>query len=133
MEKVTKKSMYEAIVKAFETGSCPFDKADVIAFCQKEIGMLDKKAIKAKERAATKAAEGDALTDIVAGVLTSEYQTIADITVAVAEIDPEATASKVTYRLTQLVKSENAEKTELTIPGGEGTKSRKVQGYRICQ
>lgn len=133
MEKITKKSMYEAIVKAFETGSCPFDKADVIAFCQKEIGMLDKKAIKAKERAATKAAEGDALTDIVAGVLTSEYQTIADITVAVAEIDPEATASKVTYRLTQLVKSENAEKTELTIPGGEGTKSRKVQGYRICQ
>lgn len=133
MEKITKKSMYEAIVKAFETGSCPFDKADVIAFCQKEIGMLDKKAIKAKERAATKAAEGDALTEIVAGVLTSEYQTIADITVAVAEIDPEATASKVTYRLTQLVKSENAEKTELTIPGGEGTKSRKVQGYRICQ
>ena len=132
MEKITKREMYEAIAEAAKTGAaCKYDAVDVIAFCENEIALLDKKAIKAKERAATKAAEGDALTAIVADALTDEFQPIADIAAVVATKDAEATVSKVTYRLTQLVKNGVAEKSELTIPGGEGVKARKIQGYRI--
>jgi hypothetical protein len=132
MEKITKREMYEAIAEAAKTGTaCKYDAADVIAFCENEISLLDKKADKAKERAATKAKEGDALTALVLEALTEDYQPIADIAAVVATKDADATVSKVTYRLTSLVKNGAAEKTELTIAGGEGVKSRKIQGYRI--
>lgn len=133
MEKITKREMYEAIAESARTGEvCKYTAEDIIAFCENEIALLDKKATKAKERAA-KAKENDALTDLVEEVLTDEYQPIADIAKVVAVKDPEATVSKVTYRLTQLVKSGAAEKAEITIPGGEGVKTRKIQGYRLCQ
>jgi hypothetical protein len=131
--KVTKRDMYEAIIETMKTGECAYPAEDVVAFCENEIELLDKKAVKAKERAAAKHAEGDALADLVASALTSDYQVIADITAAVADKDPDATVSKVTYRLSQLVKAGVAEKQEVTISGGEGTKARKVQAYRACQ
>ena len=129
---ITKREMYEAIKETFETGSCKFEADVVIEFCEKEIASLDTKAAKAKERAATKAAEADTLTGIVADVLvTDEYKTIADITAAVVATDSDVTASKITYRLTSLVKSGVAEKAEVTVPGADGGKTRKVMGYRL--
>ena len=130
MEKITKREMYEAIKETFETGSCKFDAATVVAFCEKEIASLDSKAAKAKERAAAKKAEADGLTDLVATALTDEFQVIADIAAAVAESDADATVSKVTYRLGKLVEAGKAEKTQVTIPATEGSKARKVQAYR---
>ena len=131
MTKITKKEMYAAIKEAFETGACKFDKDTVIAFCDKEITALDNKAAKAKERAATKKAEADVLYDQVADALnTEEFQTIADIAAAVAEVNADATVSKTTYRLTKLVEAGVAEKTDVTIPGGEGVKARKVKAFR---
>jgi hypothetical protein len=130
MEKITKREMFEAIKKTFETGSCEFEADVVIAFCDKEIASLDAKAAKAKERAAAKKAEADELMTQVEEALTGEYQTIADIAAVVAEGNADATVSKVTYRLTKLVEAGVAEKTQVTIPGGEGTKARKVQAYR---
>ena len=132
MEKITKREMYEAIKETFETGSCKFDAATVVAFCEKEIASLDSKAAKAKERAAAKKAEAEAdgLTDLVAAALTDEFQVIADIAAAVAESDADATVSKVTYRLGKLVEAGKAEKTQVTIPATEGSKARKVQAYR---
>jgi hypothetical protein len=130
MEKITKREMFEALIDAANGGEFKFTAQDVVAFAENEIALLDKKATKAKERAATKAAEGDALTAVVADALTGDFQSIADIAAVVAETDGDATVSKVTYRLTQLVKAGKAEKTELTIPGGEGVKARKIQGYR---
>ena len=131
MTKITKKEMYAAIKEAFETGVCKFDKDTVIAFCDKEITALDNKAAKAKERAATKKAEADVLYDQVADALnTEEFQTIADIAATVAEVNADATVSKVTYRLTKLVEAGVAEKTDVTIPGGEGVKARKVKAFR---
>ena len=131
MEKITKRDMYAAIATGVKTGDFTYD-ADVIAdFCNKEIDALDRKAAKAKERAATKAAEADALVGLVADALsTDEFKTIADIVAIVATSDPEATASKVTYRLTKLVKDGDAEKAEVTVPGVDGAKARKVMGYR---
>ena len=130
MEKITKREMFEAIKETFETGSCKFDAATVMAFCDKEIASLDAKAAKAKERAAAKKAEADVLMDQVADALTGEYQVIADIAAAVAEINADATVSKVTYRLGKLVEAGKAEKTQVTIPASEGSKARKVQAYR---
>ena len=130
MEKITKREMYEAIKETFETGSCKFDAATVVAFCEKEIASLDSKAAKAKERAAAKKAEADGLTDLVAAALTDEFQVIADIAATVAESDADATVSKVTYRLGKLVEAGKAEKTQVTIPATEGSKARKVQAYR---
>ena len=130
MEKITKREMYEAIKETFETGSCKFDAATVVEFCDKEIASLDSKAAKAKERAAAKKANADGLTDLVAAALTDEFQVIADIAAAVAESDADATVSKVTYRLGKLVEAGKAEKTQVTIPATEGSKARKVQAYR---
>jgi hypothetical protein len=130
MEKITKREMYEAIKETFETGTCKFDAATVTAFCDKEIAALDAKAAKAKERAAAKKAEADVLMGQVEDALTDEFQVIADIAAAVAEVNADATVSKVTYRLGKLVEAGAAEKTQVTIPATETSKARKVQAYR---
>lgn len=130
MEKITKREMFEAIKATFETGDCKFEPAVVMAFCNKEIASLDAKAAKAKERAAAKKAEADELMVQVREALTGEYQTIADIAAAVAEVNADATVSKVTYRLTKLVEAGDAEKTDVAIPASEGSKARKVKAFR---
>lgn len=130
MEKITKREMYEAIKETFETGSCKYDAAVVTAFCDKEIAALDAKAAKAKERAAAKKAEADVLMGQVEDALTGDYQVIADIAAAVTAVNPDATVSKVTYRLGKLVEAGVAEKTQVTIPATENSKARKVQAYR---
>lgn len=130
MEKITKRDMYEAIIEAVNGGEWKYDTADVIDFCENEIALLDKKAAKAKETAAKKRAEGDELTDAVRAALSADtFESIADIAARIQGED--VTVAKVTYRLTQLVKNGEAEKSEITIPGGEGVKARKIQGYRI--
>ena len=131
MEKITKREMYEAIKATFETGECEYPAEAVIAFCEKEIASLDAKAAKAKERAAAKKAEADVLYDQVKDALTDEFLTIADIAAKGAEVNPDATVSKVTYRLTKLVEAGVAEKTPIKIAATETTKARTVQGYRI--
>lgn len=131
MEKITKREMYEAIKATFETGECEYPAEAVIAFCDKEIASLDAKAAKAKERAAAKKAEADVLYDQVKDALTDEFATIADIAAVVAEVNPDATVSKVTYRLTKLVEAGVAEKTPIKIAATETSKARTVQGYRL--
>ena len=132
MEKITKREMFEAIKETFETGTCKYDAAVVTAFCDKEIASLDSKAAKAKERAAAKKAEADVLMGQVEDALTDEFQVIADIAAAVAGVNADATVSKVTFRLTKLVESGVAEKTQVTIPATETTKARKVQAYKLA-
>ena len=131
MEKITKREMYEAIAAGVQSGDFKYDAETIVDFCTKEIDALDRKAAKAKERAASKAAEADALTALVADALVAdEFKTIADIAAIVAETDGDATVSKVTYRLGKLVKDGLAEKAEVTVPGKDGGKARKVMAYR---
>ena len=135
MEKMTKRNVYEALINYATTGVMSYDGNEVTAealaaFAENEIALLDKKAAKAKERAATKKAEGDELTAVVRQVMSTDtFEPIAEIAARIEGED--VTVAKVTYRLTQLVKNGEAEKSELTIPGGEGQKSRKVQGYKL--
>lgn len=128
-EKITKRDMYEAIIGAMETGEIKYAPDDVIAFCQNEIELLDKKAAKAKERAAAKSAENDEIMDKVREVLSpNDFMPIADVVKAIGDSD--LTAAKVQYRLRKLAEANEAEKTEVTIAGVEGTKPRKVVAYR---
>lgn len=139
MEKMTKRNFYEALVNFANCGEFLYsadgtevvvDNEAIIAFAENEIALLDKKATKAKERAASKKADSDELTEAVRAVLsTEEFEPIAEIATRIEGED--VTVSKITYRLTQLVKSGVAEKTEITIDGGEGQKKRKVQGYKL--
>lgn len=133
MKKITKREMFVAIKAAMETGETTIDPADIVAFCEKEIETLDTRAAKAKERAAAKKADSDVLYEQVKDALTDEFQTIADITKVVAEVDPEVTVAKVTYRLTKLVEAGEAEKSQTAITGSDGKKSRKVNVYRTAE
>lgn len=129
MKKMTKREIYEALIKMTETGTLEMDATELHDFAVKEIESLDKRAAKAKENAAKKAAEGDALKSAVQAVLTEEYQTIADIA---AQVDAEdATVARVTYRLGALVKDGVAEKADVQVEGTNG-KSRTVKAYKLA-
>lgn len=139
MEKMTKRNVYEALINYAVSGAMAYTDGDTTvevsaealqAFAENEIALLDKKAVKAKERAATKRAEGDELTAVVRQVMsTEEFEPIADIAARIEGED--VTVAKVQYRLTQLVKTGEAEKEQITVPGGEGQKARKIMAYKL--
>ena len=129
--KLTKKDYFNTIINLLN-GALDFgfdtdvDVNDVIAFCEKEIATLDKRSAKAKETAAAKKAEGDALTETIAAVLPAEFASIDEV-VAIVN-DPEITRAKVQYRLNQLAKAGTAEKGELTV--NIDGKNKKIAAYR---
>lgn len=134
MEKITKREMFEALVAYADTtdmevqiGEAVVTAADFAAFATKEIEQLDKKAVKAKERAAAKRAEGDALTDAVLAVLTDSFQTAAEIAAQIE--DEDATVAKISYRLGSLVKDGKAVKDDIKVDR-EGKKTV-LKGYRL--
>ena len=130
MEKITKREMFEAIIALATGGEMKYEAEAFVNFCENEISLLDKKAAKAKERAATKKAEGDELTEAVrAAMSVEEFEPIADIAARIEGED--VTVAKVQYRLTQLVKNGEAEKEQITVPGGEGQKARKIMAYKL--
>ena len=123
MEKTTKRSMYQFIAETLA------DNADVVAFCEHEIELLDKKAAAAKVYSNKKRAEGDALKDVIYEVLSdTDFMPIADIAASIEGDD--ITASKVVSRLTTLVKEGLAEKDSVYVGATETSKGRKVMGYR---
>jgi hypothetical protein len=103
----------------------------LVAFCEKEIAALDRKADKAKERAAEKREAGDALQALVQEALTADFASREDITAKVVDSDPEATVGKVGYRLTALVKAGVAQKADAIVDGAEG-KKKKITVYALA-
>ena len=128
--KVSKRDYLTAIIGAMHTGEIKYDPNDVIAFCEHEIELLDKKTAKAKERAAAKRAEGDELTEQIYNVLyDDEFMTIPEIVKALG--DEDVSAQKASYRLRSLVEANRAEKTEITVAGSDGGKASKRVAYRL--
>lgn len=110
--KMTKKDWYEEL-KGVVAGSDYAQKDEAIEFLDAQIGLLDAKAEKAKERAAAKRAETDELKAAVAAVLTDELQTADAIA---AQIEGEdVTKQKVVSRLTALVKDGVAAKEQIKV------------------
>ena len=138
MEKMTKAMWFEAI-KEVIVASDAEQKDEMVEFIDAQMEQLAKKAEKAKERAATKKAEGDALTEAVKAVLTDEAVTRDVIAAKVAETYGEdATIAKVGYRLTQLVKAKVTARLTQLVKAEEAVKEqikvgeRKVMGYKAC-
>lgn len=134
MEKttITKREMYEQIILMFTEDAeteVKVSAEEVVAFCNKEIEALEKKATKAKERAAAQKAEGDELTDAVLAVLTDEFQPAGDIVKALNRED--VTTHKVSYRLRVLVESGKAVKDQINI-AAEGEKKHLLMGYKLA-
>lgn len=135
MEKITKKQMFEGMVAYFRGEDTDISDAQFAEFCEAQIADLDKKAAKAKERAAAKRAEADKLTEVVFDTLTDEFKTIAEIAEAVAGVltedeAAEVSTQKITARLTKLVKAGDVEKEQVTR-GIEG-KKKKSMGYKVA-
>lgn len=121
--KITKKDWYAQIRTVVEASDNE-QKDGILAFIDHEVELLEAKAAKAAERAASKKADGDELRNAVQAVLTDELQTIDAIT---AQIDGEdVTKAKVTARLTQLVKVGVAAKDMVKTEDG-----RKVTAYKL--
>lgn len=127
--KVTKAQILAAIASIipentdFQVNGVVVSSEDIMNYVNTTIEQLTAKNEKARERAAEKKAEGDALRDAVAAVLTDEYQTIAEIA---EQVDGEdVTSSKVMARLTQLCKAGLAHKEYVKKDG------RKLMGYAV--
>lgn len=124
-KKTTKKEMFAKIAEALKSD------VEVVEFCEKEIAALDKKAEKARERAAKKRALGDELKDGIKDCLTNEFRTAADIAEEVISAGwADATVAKVIYRLNALVKEGVAEKTDLECKTSEGKKATR-KAYKL--
>ena len=91
--------------------------AEEIAFIETQIAALDRKAEKARERAAAKKAEGDELREKIYEVLSTETMTIPQIIAAVGIED--LTPAKVTARLRQLVELEKVAKEKVKTETGD--------------
>ena len=122
-KKVTKAMMFEAVREVVEASDAEM-KTEMVEFIDKQLEQLAAKAEKAKARAAEKKVAGDELREVVKQVLTDEFQTIDAITAQIAGED--VTKAKVTARLTQLIKSEEAVKEQ--VKAG----SRKVMAYKLA-
>ena len=129
--RITKREMFEALVNYANGEHMAFEREDEMvvvmledlkAFAENEIELLDKKSAKAKERAMAKKAEADELMDKVKAVLTGEYQTTAELVIAID--DEEVTAGKVQARLKKLVDAGLVEKTDMKVD------KRTIKGYR---
>lgn len=129
-DRIIKRDFYEAIIKAMETGETNIEPAKIVEFCENEIALLDKKADKAKERAAAKKAEVDELMEKVYAVLSdTEFMTRNAVMDALGDMPEDVSISKIGARLTKMVNNQTVEKSELTVANAEGKKS-KVMGYR---
>ena len=124
-DKLTDRKIYTAIV---EGTLDDIDTDALVAWAEKKITQLDNKAVKAKENAAKKKAEGDALTEAVLAAVTDEFESIGDIAARIEGED--VTASKVAYRLNAAAKAGTLEKGELVIEGDKG--KRKVVAYKLA-
>lgn len=118
---MTKRENFEVIKETMSNN------ADIVAFCEKEIELLDRKNEKARERAAKKRAESDAMTDAVYAALTPEFAFV-DAIVEATDFD-EVTRGKVVARLSKLVKAGKATKESIKKEDGKG----KAMAYKLAE
>lgn len=116
MEKRTKRENFEVlreIVEGLEMEAT--EQEDMLAFIDKQIETLDKRAEAAVKRAEKKKAESDELTEAIFGMIGDEPITVDDIVTNFA--DEEITRNKVTARLGKLVKAGRVVKDTVKVEG----------------
>ena len=125
--KITNKSRYAAIINVLTGAPSDIETDELVNFCERQIDAIDRKSEKAKARAAEQRKVSDELTERIAAMLTDEPQTLGELAAAIS--DEDITTSKVSARCSKLVKEGRAAKTEVTVPGADGAKSRKLVAY----
>lgn len=130
--KLTKREIFEGIINVIETGEWELITAeDAVACLKGEIELLDRRATKARERAAAKREEGDELTARIFETLnTDNFMVINDIMNALVADYPEITPRKIATRLARLHTNNSIVKEYVTVPDAEG-KNRKILGYKV--
>ena len=106
----TKREMYEVIATAMA------DNEEVVAFCNHEVELLDKKKSYKSGKPSKKSVENEAVKEAILDTLTQSETplTIAEIN---AVLDKGYTSQKVSALLTQLIKAEKVVKTyEKKVP-----------------
>ncbi len=119
---MTNREKFEKISAVFATLD-DADRDEIMEFCEKEIAAIARRNEKAKERATSKRAEGDALRERIYETLGEEPKAIADIVAELA--DDTITPSKVVARANALVKEGRVTKTTIKVDG------RKLVAYSI--
>lgn len=126
-KKITNKEQYLKLKKYVWDGESEktTEQAELLDFIESRIALIDNKAEKAREKAAEKKAAGDELRAVVKSVLTNEFQTADEIT---AQIEGEdVSRAKIIARLGQLVKNEEAIKTDVKLED-----KRTVKAYKLA-
>ena len=97
------------------------DNAEFVEYCDNELAKLEKKNIKARERAAEKRAIGDELQADVLAVINSDPQTRDDILAAVVAATgaEDLTVGKVQSKLNNLVESNQISKCKVKTEDGK--------------
>ena len=122
-KKFTKKDYFNELENIARESNSEI-KEELIYFIEAQKASIDAKAEKAKERAAAKKAEGDALREAVKSVLTNELQTADDI---FAQLNGEdLSVAKVRARLTQLVNLGEVEKADVKTEDNKTKKAYKL-------
>lgn len=129
MKKFTNKDRFTAIIATLTGAEAEVPTDELIAFCEKQIDALDRKSVKAKEKADARKEALDELTNTIYDILTDEPMTIGQILEVLD--DDELTNAKVSNRCSKLAKAGQAIKSEVTIPADKeaGTKTRKLVAY----
>ena len=91
------------------------NKDELVDFIDKEIEILEKRKVAAKERAEKKKSESDALTDEIFALVTEEVKTVEAILEGLD--DEDITRNKVTARLGKLVKAGLVVKESVKVDG----------------
>ena len=97
------------------------DNAEFVEYCDNELTKLEKKNIKARERAAEKRAIGDELQADVLAVINDAPQTRDDILAAVVEATgaEDLTVGKIQSKLNNLVESNQISKCKVKTEDGK--------------
>lgn len=125
MTNKTTKKEYFAMIRNIIENSGADNAEELISFVDASIEAIDRKAEKAKEKAAEKRKSGDELLEQVENALTDELRS-AEAIMKDIESDDEITKQKVIARLTKLVKAGIARKDSIKED------KRKVMGYAIA-
>lgn len=133
--KITKRAKYEMLSEILgmvseDSSFNGYDFDMLQAFITHEIEQLDKKSAKAKETAQAKKADNDELYEVVASLLGDEPMTREQVAAKIQGDD--VTVAKVGYRLSRLVANGMATKEEITVPGEDGNKARRMVAYKLA-
>lgn len=135
--RLTKRHVLDSLVSLTTTGELVFyvdgvkyelPVESLLAYAEHELDLLDDKVDKARASAEKKKIAGEELEQVVYDALTNEFQTVAEIVERIS--DPAVTAQKAVYRLSQLYKTGEIEKSSITIPAKKGYKARTFATYR---